>query len=268
MNSYRNSSKGMRKLGLAALAAAISLATAGSVVADDALPEARTLIDRHIELIGGLDALERQTRGTMEGTLSMPAANINGTLTMHIASPSERVMVVDLPGLGKMRSGVKDDLVWSEDPYTGPRILEGEERSIQLETMNPAAAARGESFVSELETVELAEIGGESCYRVRIEWKSGRESFDCYSDDSGLLVGMEMVMRSPMGEMPMTISLGEYKTLGGTMMATLSKQSVMGNEQVMTIESFDPAAPDADLLTLPPAIKALSEQAEAEVETE
>lgn len=233
------------------------LALAGPGLADS-LPDARGLVDRHIEAIGGRAAVESQTQGTLTGRFQMPAAGIDGELVMAIGAVDRIGIHIEMPGIGEIRSGIHNEVVWSMDPFSGPRILEGDERALQLEQTNPEAALREDSLVEELETVELAEFGGESCYRVRVAWRSGRESHDCYAVDSGLLVATESIQVSPMGEISITMLLKDYQDLGGFKAATRTEQTVMGQQQIMTLESFNAGEPDPDLLALPAPIQALA----------
>ena len=71
----------------------------------------------------------------------------------------------------------------------------------------------------------------------RMVWKSGRETFDCYSAASGLLVASIGKQESPMGTIEVTNLVSEYKDFGGQKIATRLTQQVMGQEQVLVIEN-------------------------------
>jgi hypothetical protein len=63
-----------------------------------------------------------------------------------------------------------------------------------------------------------------------------------------------------MGQMPMTSVITEYKPFGGLMVPTVTRQRMMGLEQVMTIASVSFDAVDPKTFELPPAIAALAAQ--------
>ncbi len=226
---------------------------------DSDLPEARELIDRYIEAIGGRDAVMAQAEAVMTGEFSMPAAGITAQMKVAARPPAEQVVIVDLPGMGEMRTGVSRDLAWSLDPFMGPRLIEGEEFKSLLDNTIPEAVLRDPEYVESVSTVGRDEFLDQACYRVRIEWKSGRESHDCYAAESGLLIAMQSTETSPMGEIDMLSTLDEYREIEGVKVATVIRQTVMGQEQVMTIEDIRFETPDAALFELPPAIQTLVE---------
>jgi len=250
-----------RLLFLAIVAATLQLGVVSAALAQDPLPEARTLIDRHIAAVGGEEKVRAATHGTVQGRFEMPGAGVSGPLTVATRGPSQVATRIELAGIGEIRAGVNDEVVWSMDPFTGPRLLEGKERDAQIESTHPDASLRAPSFITSATTTALTEKGGQACHEVALVWRSGRETSDCYSPETGLLVATQAVQVSPMGEIPVLTVLGGYKEMAGMLVATRTEQTVMGQSQVITIESIDLAPPDDALFELPPAIKALAGQA-------
>ena len=225
-----------------------------------ALPPAQQIIDRYVAAIGGRDAILRHSSYRATGAFEMPAAGIRGDLELAHAKPNKMAMKVTIPGLGEMVSGYDGTVGWSVNPMQGPRLLEGKE----LEQMSSEAEfgnwLRAGSNITSRETVERTEMAGRPCYKVRIVWKSGRESFDCYSTETGLLIGTTTTQESPMGSVQVTSLVDEYKDFSGVKYATRMRQQMMGQEQVLTITSleFDVVPPSA--FEQPAAIQALVRQ--------
>jgi hypothetical protein len=92
---------------------------------------------------------------------------------------------------------------------------------------------------------------------VRVVSRSGRESFDCYAVDTGLLVASVSTQESPMGSMTITTQLGEYKQFGNVRMPTRMTQEMMGQQQTMTITSVEFDVVDDAAFSLPAEIQAL-----------
>lgn len=248
----------LKMAGVSLLALAAGQIMAESL-AEHELPDARSLIERHIEATGGRDAIMAQSEVVMTGEMAMPAVGISGSLMVASRMPIEQVVLVELPGMGEMRTGVSPDLAWSVDPFMGPRLIEGDEFKSLLDNTLPGAVMRDPEYVKSATTVGMAEFAGQSCFRVKIEWHSGRESHDCYAEDSGLLIAMQSVENSPMGSIEMVSVLEEFREFDGVMIPTVMRQTIMGMEQIMTLTDIRFETPDPALFELPAPIQTLLE---------
>ena len=222
------------------------------------LPTGRALIDRYVQAIGGRDAVLRHRTIRYVGTFEMPAAGMKGDLSVVQAAPNKTSMTMTLPGMGQMSQGFDGTTGWSINPMQGPRVLEGKELEQLREDAGPSAMLRSADRIRSAETVELTSMGGEACYKVRITYNSGRESFDCYSPTTGLLVGMTQRQESPMGTVDVTTLLTDWKEFGGLKTATRLRQQMMGQEQIMTIDRLEFDRPeDAKAVEVPEQVKPL-----------
>jgi len=247
--------RGRRLAALLLLLGAL-LASSGVAEAQD-LPEGRALVDRYVELIGGREAALSRRFMRSTGSFQMPALGITGQLVAYQGQPGKNAVTVDIPGLGQIRSGFNGEVGWSLDPIQGPRLMTGAELAQTKEEASFASSIRDASLVSSAQTVEQAEMNGQACWRVKLTWNSGRETFDCYSVQSGLMVGSTSSQESPTGRIEVTTLLDEYREFGGVRMPTRMTQQMMGQEQVMVIENVEFPAPDDSVFALPPEIQAL-----------
>lgn len=245
----------------ASLAAAV-LAFLPSVAFAQAtpLPAAKDLVARHVVAIGGRDAVLRHASFRAKGTLGMPAAGLNAELEVTGAQPNLFVMKMTIPGIGEMLQGFDGTHGWSLDPMHGPRLIEGAELAQLVDEAEYASVLRESSSISSMETTEIATIGGQQCYKVKIVRKSGRETFDCYAVDSGLLVGSFAKQATPMGEIESVSEFSDYKDFNGLKQPTKITQTIMNQQQVMTFTSYEYGPIDATVFALPPAIATLIQQ--------
>ena len=81
-----------------------------------------------------------------------------------------------------------------------------------------------------------------------------------FTVESGLMIGRDAVQKTPMGDIPVTSTISEYKEFAGTMIPTRTADSMMGMQQIVTIDdvSFEPVADD--VFALPAAVAALVEK--------
>jgi hypothetical protein len=223
-----------------------------------ALPAGRAIIDRYVQAIGGREAVMRHRSIRYVGAFEMPAAGMKGELTIVQAAPDKMAMTVDLPGMGQMVSGYDGTVGWSINPMQGPRVLEGKELEQLREDAGPAGMLRPPDRVRSAETVELTTLNGQACYKVKITYNSGRESFDCYSSETGLIVGTIQTQESPMGAIEVTTLLDEWKEFGGFKTPTRLRLQMLGQEQLLTIDRLEFDRPeDAKAVEVPEQIRPL-----------
>ena len=228
------------------------------------LPPAEEVIDRYIEAIGGRDVYLSQPASHATGTFSIPMAGLEATMDIYSdIDPNRMLTVIEIPGMGMVYEGYTGKYGWALDPTLGPRLLEGKELASLREGASTEGSLRDASMFSKRATVEETEMNGEACYKVQLVWNSGRETFDCYSVESGLRVASETVQSTPMGEIPVVSLFSDYMEFGGILMPTRVRQQMMGNEQVITVDSVEFGNVGDEQFTPPPAIRTLIEQEES-----
>jgi hypothetical protein len=186
------------------------------------------------------------------GEFSMPAAGMTGSLEVWSARPNRSAMKVGIQGLGEIRSGFTGEVGWSMNPMEGPRLLTGAELLQAQDEADFDSHLRPEGRVASATTIEKATMGGTECYRVKIVWKTGRETHDCYSIATGMLVASQGKSESSMGTLETTVLYGDVKEFDGFKLPTRLTTQMMGAEQIIVLKEvhfnvvadsvFDPPA--------------------------
>jgi hypothetical protein len=138
------------------------------------------------------------------------------------------------------------------DPMQGPRVLAGKELDQMRDEADRRANVRSPDLFSAMQTVADTTMNSERCYLVKLNWKSGRESYDCYSVTTGLMVAAKSTQQTPMGDIPVVTTFSDYKKFGDITVATKTVQELMGQQQILTISSID-FGDGAGLTVVPPA---------------
>lgn len=245
---------------LPAIALTLLVAAPLAAQAPAGLPPAKDLIAKFVTATNAGPVMAKHQSVRTKGRFEMAAAGVSGDLEISEARPNKSSMRISIPGMGQIEQGFDGTTAWSINPMQGPRLLTGRELDAVREESGFGASSRQGPNVASAETVEKAEMNGESCYKVKITWKSGRETFDCYSVASGLLVATIGKQESPMGTVEVTNLISDYKDFGGQKIATRLTQQVMGNEQVLNISTVEYDAADPAAFEMPAAIKALAEK--------
>jgi hypothetical protein len=230
------------------------------------LPTAQELLDRHVAAIGGREALTGLVRMSSKGHFEMPAASIKGPTTTYAEEPLRFVMIMELPGIGAVRTGLDNDLAWSLDPMQGPRLLRGKEFD---QLRRDANFRRDLDLFKDYEKVEVkgeTTFGGRAAYEVLCSGPSG-ETTMFFDKEEGVARGMRMVAESPLGQVPVETVFVEYRGFAGPSgeirIPVRSEIAMLNQKQVLTIDSvsFDPI--DPAVFELPKEIAALAAEAKA-----
>lgn len=244
-----------------ALASAIALQAASRANAQAnaqaaALPDARAILARYATVTGA--AKMATVPGIhIKGAVEFPGMGLSGTFEGFRDAAGRNVQFLNFPSVGDFRQGGDTTFAWAIDPMQGPRLVEGKVFTYQREDEDPRAMRRDPSFVVNAQTLERAVADSEPCVKVKLTWKSGRETTECYSERTGLLLMVDAIEPTQMGDIPTTKFYREYKTMNGFMFATFVETRAMGQIQRqrttdVTFEAIDPAK-----FAVPPEIEAL-----------
>jgi hypothetical protein len=231
------------------LVAAAQVASAQATAT--ALPPAATLLSNFSAAVGGPAYLSAKAI-VSKGAMSMPAAGLNATFQMTQLAPNLLQMVTTIPGMGEVQVGFDGTTAWAVDPMQGPRVLAGKELDQMKDEADRRSNVRSPDLFTSAETVADTTMNNERCYLVKLNWKSGRESFDCYSAATGLLIASKTTQKTAMGEIPVVTMLSDYKKFGGITVPTKTVQELMGQQQILTITSVE-IGDGAGVVIVPPA---------------
>src|SRR5688572_19776365 len=244
-------------------AAALALAAAAPVALvaqGTALPPAKDIVAKAAAATNAGPVMAKHSSVKTKGRFEMPAQGIGGDLEISQARPNKTMLRITISGVGTIENGFDGTTGWEINPMQGPRIMTGRQLDAVREEASFGASSRQGPNVASAETLEQTQMNGEACYKVKFVWKSGRETFDCYSVATGLLVASMGKQESAMGTVDVTNLISDYKDFGGQKIATRLTQQVMGQEQVLVITSVEYDAADPATFQMPAAIKALVEK--------
>lgn len=254
----------LRTISALSVAAAVAASFVPATATAQDLPAAKDLVARYVTAIGGRDALLQHTSIRSTGFFEMPAAGLKGDLRIVQSKDGRTSMRITVPGMGELAGGYDGTVGWSMNPMQGPRVLEGKELAQMQEDAGFLTLLRESPAIDSMSTVEQTTIGGEACYKVKVSYKSGRVSYDCYSVATGLMAGTISVQESSMGTLEVTTAMTDWKDFGGVRFATRMRQQAMGQEQILGVDAIEfDGVDDANAFLLPDAVKAVVAQKKA-----
>jgi len=230
-----------------------------------ALPDAKELLKKSVEAVGGVEARAKKKSMEMKGTMEMPGQNLKGTLVTRYLQPNKMITVIDLPGFGEMRSGFDGTVGWSASKLQGARLMTPKE----LETMaREADYMKDADPLKRYDTVETtgeATIGGFDCWKVKA--KKGEEVSTLWFEKStGLARGVSMTIETQLGRLPVTTVFTEYRDFDGIKLPVRTEVMQAGAKIVTAYETITFDTVDAAAFDLPTEVKALLEPEPADDE--
>ena len=249
----------LQLLQLLLLAGAIAPVVAhaqGTIGAAGPLPDARAVLKRFAEASGAAKLLT--VPGVhMKGTFEVPSQSLTGVLESYMDKSGRTMQVTNIAAIGAMIQGSDSSVAWALDPVQGPRLLQGRELAERRDEDDPRGMSRDPGFVLSAQSVLRTVVDGEPCVKLKLAWRSGRESTECYSEKTGLLVQVESVQASTIGDIPYVRTYSEYKTFDGVTLATKVLERAQGLEDVQHITEVRFEAIDPSVFTIPASVQAL-----------
>ena len=176
--------------------------TSTAQTAPQALPKAEQILDRYIEAIGGLAAMEKINNRVTKGTMDIPTAGVKLSITVYQARPNKYYSVMDSAATGKVETGSDGEVVWQISTTSGPQIFEGKEKASQLHLNVFDRLAYWRKIFKQVETTGTEDVAGKSCYKVLATPPDLAPQTLFFDKESGLLVKLVDDRGKPDGRHP------------------------------------------------------------------
>src|SRR5438128_1305228 len=112
----------MKHLSKTVVVAAVMLTIAGLARPQDKpaaqLPNVDQILDKFVTAIGGKSAVQKQNSRFSKGTFEMAAMGISADLEVYEKAPNKQLVVINIPGIGKVQQGYNGSTGWAEEPNT------------------------------------------------------------------------------------------------------------------------------------------------------
>ncbi|MFN0136031.1 MAG: hypothetical protein ACKVS9_07935 [Phycisphaerae bacterium] len=230
------------------------------------LPKAEDVIDKYIKVTGGKEAYEKRQDITVTSSVEFKGQGMSAKATGYQAAPAKSYNVIEIEGMGKIEEGYDGKVAWETNPMTGPRIKEGNELEFAIRTATFNGELHWKKLYKSAETVGSEDIDGKKAFKLKLTPNKGKDEFQFYDAESGLLVKSTATIDSQMGELPVETKYVEYKEMGGVKLPVKVMQVVGGGMQTLeiTIEKVEvnTKIPDSKF-ELPKEIKELLDKPKA-----
>jgi hypothetical protein len=223
------------------------------------LPSGESLIRRCIESEGGTKAIERAQTAIMTGTVELAGHNISGPLEIY-QQGDKSYTEIDLPGIGKIQEGFDGRIAWESNLLQGPRVKDGEELEAARRASRMSVLGDWKDYYKSAVTAGAEDVNGKPAWKVNMTPTHGISAEQFFFDrDSGLLVKMTQTLRTALGDIPVEMTLGDYRVVDGIQTPFSMTQSAMGQNMALHIDkvTYNAKIP-AGRFDLPPDVKAIA----------
>jgi|GEM_PF-1372817 len=231
------------------------------------LPSPESLFERHIEAIGGWDAIRAITNRHIKGRIRNEKQGFLARLELWAEMPNKERVLVQVPGQGELDTWYDGQVGWRVrgDEY---QLVTGD----SLVDLSMTADFLGEADYAvryaELKTIDRRDFKeGREVYRVAYKAKNGKQGIILFDTESGLIDGslttMTLKTRDVSGQMQSILVLEDYKDFGGMLWPTKIRQVTPNGETVITYRTVEVNVDDMPDFTRPAEVdKLVAEEAE------
>jgi zinc protease len=174
------------------------------------------ILDRYVEAVGGRDAAERIQTYVLKGTFEMTGRPERLPVEVYFKRPDRSLMVIDLPGLGKLRRGQSGGAGWSQSPFGD--VVEGtpgELREVERDH-DIYGSTNLRALYREVRLESRGRLGGRDVFVVEGRPEKGPAEKMLFDAETGLLSRWDVVRRRPgQPTVHARISLDDYRDVGG-----------------------------------------------------
>lgn len=238
---------------LTALAATlIGPARAGA----QALPDAKSLMEKHNAAIGGRAAFDKYSTMHMTATMSIAAMGMDASMEVFRSKPNKLLQKIVIGPVGEILTGYDGKVAWTTNPMQGASLIEGEAATALKNQADFFANLQSMESYPGAQTVELTDFEGKKCYKVKVV-RDGRDGMEFFDATTGLLAGFSGTQVTQQGPIETTTVFVEYADFGGVKLPKKIEQKggPAGATITFTAVEFDKV--DAAVFELPAGVKAL-----------
>jgi hypothetical protein len=237
------------------LSAALLPLSAALMAAD--LPSAEQVLQKCLERSGGAERLAAAKTVEMKGTVEVVGRNISGSIVID-EQGEKSYSGIEIPGIGKIEEGFDGAVAWESSAIQGTRIKEGDEKAAMERSSSFRVLSHWREYYSAIRTTGSADVGGKPAWKVEMTPKQGHVEIYYFDRDSGLLTRMDQTVSSPLGEIPTSVELADYRSVDGIQTPFAMTQEAAGQKMAIRLDTVTYNADLAPrLFELPDAVKEL-----------
>lgn len=232
---------------------------------DTGLPTVEDILERHVEAMGGREAIMRHSHRTRIGAVEIPKMNIEGTIRILGSAPNLFLIEADLGEHGVNRAGYNGSVGWTMDEINGPSLLKDAQLAELIRQADFYADLNFPRHYESIEVLGVSKFHEMPTYELKMVDTSNKDVLAYFSIDTGLHVGLKGMMESAEGPIPTETIMADYQTVDGVKVPQRYETHFRDIVQHIRIEKVHHELIDEDVYALPESVAALVEKEKAKV---
>ncbi len=195
------------------------------------------IMDKYIKATGGMASYDKINNRITWSTLDIKDQNLKLAITTYAAKPNKILIVMDVPGVGRVERGMSEGVVWERTPK-GVQIKTDKEAKEGLRDANFDKFAYWKTSFNDVQCIGVDTVDGHSCFITIMTPRVGDPLTVHIDRVSGLILKIDFAISPKSGLTTASILIGDYRDVDGILIPFMNRMRVMNEERVMTVDSL------------------------------
>lgn len=179
------------------------------------LPSVDQVLDNYVRALGGRAALEKLTSRVSKGSFEFPAMGVSAPVEIYEKAPNKSLLVLDIPGYGKVREGFDGAVGWAEEPQSGLREKSGAELAAAKRDAEFYLPLKLKEVYKKLSLIGKQKVGDREAYLIEAAPAEGNPDKFYFDVQTGLLIRRDSERETPQGKILAETYLEDYREVDG-----------------------------------------------------
>ncbi len=207
----------------------------------DNLPQAEDALAKSVEAVGGKAKIDSIKSFYSETAISIASQNME-LFTKMWWRDGNFYSETDMPGVGLTRVWNTPKGTWSDDPINGMREVTGKEAQQMAWSNALVLPASWKEFFSKAETKARRREGDKVLVDILLTSEDASTMTMSIDESTWLVRSLAFTQSTPMGDMPITVQVKDYKDFDGFRYAVLSSMDMGVASVSSSVTKFEPNA--------------------------
>ncbi len=201
---------------------------------------AEDIIEKNYTATGGKEAHERIQNVKAEYQISLPTQGMEVDYVYYKERPHKSYSISDLGAMGKIESGSDGKVAWEISPFSGTRVLEGEELATRLLDTVFDVREAWKGLYKSVTTEGVEDVNGRACYKVIMTPEEGLQRIVYYDKETFLMVKTYREAKNQRGTDSIELYMEDYHKTGEILSAHKLTRYVNGQlTDTGVLQSFE-----------------------------